>query len=553
MIGSIRKHSKWLWIVIAGLTIISFVVFMGSGPMRSGGRASGDLGTIYGQAVTVKDYTKAQGSYYLYHWIHTGQWPDKSGTAREEMEREIYIRILIAKKAAQLGVQVGENTLVAAADNFLRQLGRNGQPVPMQQFDRQVLSPARLGVEDLQNFLREELVIQQLIQTLGLPGALVTPQEAGLLYDRRHQEVSVEAVFFAASNYVSQVAATPAAVAQFYTNNMAAYRLPDRVQVNYVFFDVTNFLAQAKAEWEKTNLTEYVEAIYRQYGQSQFADAKTPDEAKAKIREMVFRERALENARQTANEFAAALFATEPVKPDNLAALAKQKDLTVHTTAPFSADYGPGEINTPPAFTKAAFQLSGDDPFAGPIVGPTGVYIIALADRLPSTIPPLAQVQSRVTEDFQEQQAAALAQRAGMEFQRALAAQMAAGNTFAKAAVAAGHAPHVLPPFSLVTQMLPELDGHATIDQAKQAAFTTPVGHASSFTPGIDGGFVLFVKEMLPVDQAKKNADLPQFMMQYQRERQGEAFNLWLKAESNRELRTTPVFRKQASGAAPQM
>ena len=63
----------------------------------------------------------------------------------------------------------------------------------------------------------------------------------------------------------------------------------------------------------------------------------------------------------------------------------------------------------------------------------------------------------------------------------------------------------------------------------------------------------LSVKEMLPVDQAKKNADLPQFLAQYQHERQGEAFNLWLRAESNRELHDTPLFKKPPTGAAPQL
>jgi hypothetical protein len=553
MIGSIRKHSKWLWIVIAGLTIISFVVFMGSGPARSGGRAvGGGLGTIYGLPVTAQDFAQAQGAFSIYHWMHTGQWPEKSGMTREEQEREIYIRILLAKKAAQLGVHAGESTLVAAAAEFLRQIGRGGQAVPMQQFERQVLAPEHLGVNDLQNFLREELVIQQLVQTLGLPGAFVTPQEAGLLYDRRNQEVSAEAVFFSASNYLSQITAAPAAVAQFYTNNMAAYREPDRVQVSYVFFDVTNFLAQSKAEWEKTNFTEYVEAVYRQYGQSQFADAKTPEEAKAKIRELVIRERALEDARQSANAFAAALFAMEPPKPENLATMAGQKGMAIRTTSPFPADYGPEDINTPPAFTRAAFQLNADEPFAGPIAGPNGVYVIALAGRMPSMIPALPQILPRVTRDYQEQQAVALAQKAGADFQRSLAAQMAAGSSFAKAAVAAGHAPLALPPFSLSTASMAELEGRAMIEQAKQAAFTTPIGHVSDFVPTQEGGFVLFVREMLPVNQAKKNAELSQFILQYQRERQGEAFNLWLMSEANRELRNTPYYQKQVMGKKPQ-
>ncbi len=150
---------------------------------------------------------------------------------------------------------------------FLRSLSRNGQPVAMEKFVGQYLAPEGLGVADLQNFLRSELVVQQMIQVLGLSGALVTPQEAGQLYDRENQEVDAQAVFFAASNYLAQVALAPDAVAQFYTNNLAVYREPDRVQVSYVFFNVTNYLAAAKAELQKTNtFEEYVDSAYRQYG-----------------------------------------------------------------------------------------------------------------------------------------------------------------------------------------------------------------------------------------------------------------------------------------------
>jgi len=553
MIGTIRKHSSWLWWIIAGLTIVSFVVFMGSGPSKygNGGRSSGDFGRIYGRQITAQDFQRAQAEFYLFYWMHYGQWPDKSASfSRDDKEREIYIRLLLGQKAKQLGIQVSEEALVSAANELLRSLGRNGQPMAMDKFVQQILAPEGLGVTDLQNFLHDELAAQQMIQVLGLSGALVTPQEAGQLYDRERQEISAQAVFFAASNYLAQVAVTPAAIAEFYTNNMAAYRNPDRVQVNYVFFDVTNYLAAAKVELEKTNFAAYVDSIYRQYGQSQFPDAKTPDEAKAKIRDLLIRDRALKNARQLANDFATAVFAVTPAKPENLAAYAKQKGLVASTTAPFSANLGPEEFSAPAAFTKAAFQLSADEPFAGPIVGPDGIYVLALANQLPSAIPSLDQIRSRVTQDFRNHEAVTLAQRAGSSFYVSLAVQMATGKTFAQAAVAAGQSPQILPAFSLSTTELPELEDRASIGQIKQAAFTTAPGHASNFQPTSDGGFVLFVQQLLPIDTAKKNSDLPQFFAQVRRARQGEAFNLWLQGEANRELRDTPFFQKQTAANA---
>ena len=188
---------------------------------------------------------------------------------------------------------------------------------------------------------------------------------------------------------------------------------------------------------------------------------------------------------------------------------------------------------------------------AGPLVAADGIYVIALEAKLPSTIPPLDQIYGRVVVDYQSEQAYGLAQKAGTNFYYQLTVQMAAGKTFAQAAIAAGHAPLVLSPFSLSSQDIAEAGEHATVGQLKQAAFTTPVGKISNFTQDRDGGFVLYVQEMLPVNQTRKAAELPRFADQVRRSRQGEAFNLWLMAEANRELRDTP-FAKQmtAAGAA---
>jgi hypothetical protein len=259
----------------------------------------------------------------------------------------------------------------------------------------------------------------------------------------------------------------------------------------------------------------------------------------------------MEAAKAAANDFAKTLFAQEPVKAENLAALAKQKGLTLATTAPFNSVAGPEEFNAPITFTKAAFKLSADEPLAGPVPGIEAVYIISLAKQIPSSIPPLDEIRARVTEDYKIYEAVTLAQQAGTNFQTVAAAQMAAGKTFAQAALAAGHAPELLSPFSLSSQDVPEVGGRVDLRQLKQAAFTTPVGRATGFVPTMSGGFILFNQALMPVDLAKKTADMPQFLSQVRRARQNEAFNLWLQAEAGRELRTTPVYAELAGKTAP--
>jgi hypothetical protein len=547
MIGTIRKHSGWLWLIIVTLTIISFLYWGASPAARYDHGHSGGYGTIYGHAVTREMYVQAQQQFRLYYWMRSGSFPEKSETfKRDDMERETYVRLMLTQKAKDLGVSVSEDAVVAAANEFLLSLGRNGQPVPLEEVNKRILEPEGLTLTDLQNFLRSDLVIQQLVQTLGLSGSFVTPQEAGLLYDREHQEVAAQAVFFSVSNYLAQVAITPAAVADFYQKNQAGYREPDRVQVNYVAFEVTNYFSAAEQKIGRTNLDAQVETVFRQHGLEAVPGAKTTEEAKLKIRQALLQQEAAVETRQQANEFASELFAQEPVKADNLTTFAKTKKVTLHSTKPFDANSGPEEI-TASAFTKEAFKLNAEMPFAGPVAVPSAnapetYYVIGLAAQLPSAIPPLEQIRARVTLDFEFYEAALLVQRAGTNFFATATGQMAAGKTFAQAAAAAGLAPTVLSPFSLSSSDVPEAGERAEIGQLKRAAFTTAPGHVANFLQTQDGGFVLFVQSLQPVDQAKKTADQAQFLNQVRRGRQNEAFNLWLESEANRELRSTPVF-----------
>jgi hypothetical protein len=551
MIGTIRKHSKWLWWVIAGLTVISFIYWGVAPTTRNRGRGiSGGLGSLYGHKITQQEYLDARNEFYLFYWFRNQEWPNNNPNIKEQdLEEQIYYRLLLSLKAEALGIYVSDQAAGAAAGEMLRSIRSSSRPVSLGEFVKQTLEPEGLTEEDFKRFARDEVIVQQLIQTLGLAGGFITPAEAASAYEREHQEMSAQVVFLSASNYLSQVAVTPAAVAQFYTNYLAQYRLPDRVQVSYVEFNVTNFLAQSKAEWAKTNLEEVVDAAFAQYGMGAFPEAKTADEAKAEFRDLFIRQRALVDARAQANDLATAVYGITPVRAENLATVAKQKGLTVPRTAPFSSLDGPEDFPAPAAFTKAAFGLTPDDPLAGPILGPTAVYVMALDKQLPSEIPSLDQIRDRVTQDYRMVQATMLAQRAGTNFVPALAGQLAAGHSFASACIAAGLQPEMLPPFSLMTQELPELAGRATLTQLKQAAFATPAGHASRFEETEDGGFIVYVQSRLPVDTAAMKADLPRFTARLRAAREGEAFNQWVQAEANRQFRDIPAFQKLAAGA----
>ena len=104
-------------------------------------------------------------------------------------------------------------------------------------------------------------------------------------------------------------------------------------------------------------------------------------------------------------EFATPLFDMEPMRADNLDKLAKEKGLTVRITEPFDQRDGPTELEVGQDFAQKAFARTPDDPFAGPILGMDGVYVIAFNKKIPSEIPPLDKIRAQVEKDYQFSQA----------------------------------------------------------------------------------------------------------------------------------------------------
>jgi hypothetical protein len=545
MIGTIRKHTGWLWAVIITATIISFI-YWGAGPSRmngGGGGSANNFGTVYGKKVTSDEFFNAKKDFLLNYYFRSGTWPDNTTFPAAQLEQEIYGNLMVSKKAEKLGIHVSEDEVAIGASQRLQSMSRDGTAVPLDALVTRVLTPNGFTAADFESYIRHELVIQQLIQTLGLPGVLITPQEATAAYQHDHEELSSQVVFFSLTNYIAQVKVTPEILSQFYTNYQAAYRLPDQVQVNYVVFDATNYLAQSKAEWAKTNFTDIVEGNFQKVGET-YKGSKSPAEARAKITDELVDARALADAKKDAYDFANQVFAAEPTNgaatPAVLTAVASQLKLSVHQTSPFSKDTGPLEIENATHFTKAAFELTPDVPISEPVVEGDLVYVLALAKSVPSHVPAYEEIRFRVSNDYQQREASVMAQRAGASFYHLLTNQLASGHSFAAACVGLGRQPEPLPPISIGTEQLPELGEHASLGQIKQVAFTTPVGKSSPFEPTADGGFILFVQSKQPVDASKLAADLPQFTLGLRRQRENEAFGQWYQTEANSALVLPP-------------
>jgi hypothetical protein len=95
----------------------------------------------------------------------------------------------------------------------------------------------------------------------------------------------------------------------------------------------------------------------------------------------------------------------------------------------------------------------------------------------------------------------------------------------------------VVPPFSIATEVLPDVEEHLPLSQYKQIAFTTPVGKVSSFIPVADGGVVIHVQQKLPVDPARMQAGLPEFVKVLRQRKRQESISRWVQKEWDKSVR----------------
>ena len=234
MIGTLRKHSQWLWAVIIVVVIISFVIFFSPDARLGRGAGEQDYGKLYGEPVKREALVQAYADARLGYFLSTGQWPDRDERARMfgfNLEGEARQRLLLNHQLKEHGIDVGEVAVAQEIKNIFTdpQTGAFN----LQRYDsmlKQHFAPVGVSEANFERFLRNELGRQQLTRMFGLSGKLISERAADGFYRRENESALTEFVFLANSNNLAKVKLDEPLLRAYHTNNLATYRIPERVQ-----------------------------------------------------------------------------------------------------------------------------------------------------------------------------------------------------------------------------------------------------------------------------------------------------------------------------------
>lgn len=540
MFANIRRHQKWLWILISGAVIISFVWYFNPNNRQSGSfQRERNVGSMNGRPITQGEYRDARAEAELQYFFNYGSWYGTDEFSRQNegvLDRDTRTRLLLKEKAREYNIHVTPEEIAKwISTNFGRE--RAFTEADYNHVIKDILAPKGIRERDFENYVAGQIAIQHLVSVAGLPGRLVTPQEAETHYRQENEEASADAVFFDLTNYISKVKVDDAALGAFYTNRMSQYRIPDRIRIAYVEFPASNYFPQADQKIAGiTNLAQRVDEMYQQRGAKFFTDTNDqvlpPEAAKQRIREELRTSTALVEAQRAATTFAEELLAMQGAKQiSNLESLASQKGIVSKITEPFDQFSSPRGMEVPERFGQVAFALTTAEPFIEePIRGSDAVYVAGLKDKIASSNPPLESIKDRVVEDFKRDEAQKMVTRDGQEFQAKLTNAVASGKGLTAAVSELGQKLIIMPPFTRATRAISGLE-RPDISRIVGMSFTLTPGEISQFMPSRDGGFILHLNKFIPADDAKVKAAVAENQKELQRSHQSQAFEDWFRKQ----------------------
>jgi hypothetical protein len=555
MIGTIRRHSQWLWIFIIIVVVISFVIYF-SPQAKLRPEREVDYGSYRGRKIHKEELQAGAREASLNFFFSYRAWPGENELVRQlkfDADQEARRRIVVAEKLKELGIQVDDDSVARQIRQlFTDPATKQFQLEGYNNFVKQTLNPRGLTGADFEQFLRAEIGRSHLIALFGQSGRLMSARAAEPFFRRENEQLVTEAVFFSLTNHLASVPVTTNSVKEYFTNNQAKYRLPERMQVSYVRLEATNFLAEAdRLPGAITNVDAEVDRRFLALGTNALMEGTnvlSTEVAKEKIRQEVQIKRGLPGARKKANELYGKLGRMQPPSATNLLVVATEAGYTVQDTEPFEKFELPKDAGFPAAAGGAIATLTEEEPLAEPMEGTNAVFVVTFKRKLPSEAQSFAAVQEKVTEDYRRAQAQELVLKAGRDFHRALTNSLAEGKTFQSVCTNNLLTPVELAPFGRTTSDLPEIKGQVNVNQFKGAALSTKPGAVSTYQQTRDGGFIVFVREVRPVSEEKLKAELEEYTDGFRDNRSSMAYQEWMRRELERSGLFTGVAKQPGEG-----
>lgn len=412
MLQWLRKaSSSWIIALAIGAIVVVFV-FWGVGSYRAG--ESQQAAEVNGIAIPMATFIHHYNNLVKQYQERTGGelTPEmvKALQLKEMALSQLVDQTLLLQAGHRLGLQVSNAELRRRIESypFFQKGGK---------FDEKryfwILSQNHLTSHDFETQERQQLLINKVIQEVT-SFAKVSDAELQEIFHMANAEVEVSYLTVSPDRFMTREKPGDEAVARYYKENEAEFRLPDQARVQYLLFRTKDYLNRVKLSPEavenylKEHQDEYTRPAVIQV--RQILLTLPPKAADAERRQVAKKARELLDQVKAGADFAALARANS----QDAASRDKAGELGLVRRGQHS-----------PEWDKVAFGLKPGT--AGLVATNQGIYLIKVEaikekERLPNAA---KQVEQRLKEEKARQMARNVAQQAREELSRSSLVQVA--------------------------------------------------------------------------------------------------------------------------------
>jgi hypothetical protein len=499
MITVMRKHHKWLMIVIAILAI-PFVFYFNKSDLSA--QRQSDLGRIYDRPITQVEFQRSARLMTLAQMLGLSQLIQDL-MMRPMSETEAYVnftfnRLVLDHEAGALGLRPTSKEVVAFVKTLPAFQGSNGFDAAKYAEFAQNRLPA-LGFTDAQieELVSDQLALNRLKDVLGA-GLHVSESESAEYYDQAYGKLHLAVVRFREQDFEKDLKITDEEIAKYFEAHKAELKTEEKRTIEFVAFA--------------------------------FGDAEKKLTGKERID-------ALQKLANRANDFVAAAMD----KGAKFGDVAAKFNVPVTATGEFTTAKPDPKLPANTQVGQYAFQLKPEEPVSDAIQGPEGFYVVHLLGMTPSRPLTLDEAKPKITETLtKEHLKQAVAARAA-DVVRTIREATKVGTPLDKALAQMGLQAERVPPFSIIEnppaptpapspgqkpeEKKPDVPDLPAI---KSAVRDLSPGDASDFVSTPTGGLVVVLESRESGDPAGFAKAKEAFEKNYLQSKRMVVFDEWL-------------------------
>lgn len=498
-----RKHQKWLMIVISVLVIISFVWLYstrGTKAMREYEKAQ-VVGTIYNQTIKQSDLVRLQ---QIVQYAFMLGLPNITKAEFSRDPNFVLNYYVIQHEAPKLGIDPDEKQIEEAI-RALQPFQLPGGGFDSNKYANFLAAAQSRGVNarDLEGLIKTDIQLGQLHQLTDAT-VVQSPEEIKVSYELLNRRLEGQVIRLYTADYERNVQVTDEQIQQYANEHKEILEDPEHRVISFVEFKLT-------PEQEKLQNSERVDAIQK-LADSVEQFSQQVAQAKASGEKIDFKKLAEANHLQVKTTSAfTKVNAEQELKAQNL---------------------GPDLVNQ---FVTASFQLNENSSTTDPLPNSSNnaFYVLHLDQIIPAKPISLDEAKPKIVSILKSELAKGELATKANEIRNALVADLSQGKNLESAAQTAAVKVEDIPSYSVMERQLgsePNLpNGPIILDKLEQM----PAKELSEFIPTEDGGLFVFLEGYQPIDMSKYEAERSEFTKQRFASKKQIYFYEWLR--ENRE------------------